>query len=176
MTIEQSRILIFVVALAGFTLTAAVLDFRIRRIPNWLTLSAFGLGFVFRLGFDGWAGLSDGLLAFALGFGTLFVVWVTGGGGAGDVKLMGALGIWLGCTLTWHVIIGSVLFVVILSAFASSEKTNSVATRDPQEPEADSDSASNNPKRKTRVAFAIPVALATWLAVGLDLAGLQPWP
>lgn len=184
MTIEHWQTTIFVVALAGFTITAAIWDFRLRRIPNWLTLSAFGLGIVFRLSFEGWAGLGDGLAAFALGFGTLFLLWVTGGGGAGDVKLMGALGIWLGWTLTWHVIIGSVLFVVIFSAFASSSKTNSVATKDPSEPDGTSDipdeldtaaaTNTNRPKPKTRVAFAIPVALATWLAVGLSLAGIQP--
>jgi prepilin peptidase CpaA len=175
MTIEQWQTAVFIVAIVGFTLTAAVWDFRMRRIPNWLTLSGCVLGLIFRASFEGWPGIGDALAAFALGFGTLFLVWVTGGGGAGDVKLMGALGIWLGCTLTWHVIIGSVLFVVLLSAFASSSHTHSVATKDPVEPPIDgSEPPVNAPKPKTRVAFAIPVALATWLAVGLNLAGIQP--
>lgn len=176
MTIEQFQTVVFVIAVAGFTITAAVWDFRMRRIPNWLTVSAFALGLVFRVGFEGWSGLGEGLAAFALGFGTLFLVWITGGGGAGDVKLMGALGIWLGITLTWHVIIGSVLFVVILSAFASRSHTHSVATRDAAPPVSDGDDPriARGPKPKTRVAFAIPVAMATWLAVGLNLLGIQP--
>jgi prepilin peptidase CpaA len=175
MTIDQWQTVVFVVAIAGLTSTAAVWDFRMRRIPNWLTVSGCLLGLIFRASFEGWAGLGDGLAAFALGFGTLFLVWVIGGGGAGDVKLMGALGVWLGCTLTWHVIIGSVLFVVLLSAFASSSHTNSVATKDVVKPTSDDVSPDSQARKpKTRVAFAIPVALATWLAVGLNLAGIKP--
>ena len=113
-------------AVAGFTLTAAVCDYRTKKLPNWLTVPAFAAGLVFHVvsgamhhGFSGsLSGLLFALGGFATGFGILLVLWLIGGGGAGDVKMMGALGGWLGATMTLYVFFVSVVFVMVGSAGA----------------------------------------------------------
>ena len=170
---------IFLIAVVAFTLAAAVWDFRARRIPNPLVLSAFVLGIIFRATVDGWSALGDASAAFAIGFGTLFVVWITGGGGAGDAKLMGALAVWLGYQMTWQVLIVSVVLVCIYSSVEKRRLKRMAGAPSESEPpgqespgEPRSEAATATPKMK--IAFAIPVAFATWLALGLDLAGLRP--
>src|SRR5471030_2255398 len=114
--------IVFVVALVGFTLATAYTDTYRWKIPNKLTLPFFALGLVYQLvfwGLEPWHGLMDthglmdGLAGFALGFGLYFVLWIVAGGGGGDVKLMGALGAWLGFKLTFFLIIASLVMVVI---------------------------------------------------------------
>lgn len=84
------------VGVLAFTGLAAVLDYRTRKLPNWMTVSAAALGLVCQVAFNGLAGLGQSLGGFAVGFGILLVLWLIGGGGAGDVKFMGALGAWMG--------------------------------------------------------------------------------
>lgn len=84
----------WVAVLCG-SLVAAVCDVRTRRIPNWLTGPMFLAGIVWAAWQCGWAGVGDGLLGcllLAIPFVFLFLL----GGGAGDAKLMGAIGVWLG--------------------------------------------------------------------------------
>jgi len=84
--------LVFVLVVGAFTAVAAVSDLRTRRLPNWLTVPAFAAGLLAHTVVNGFAGLGFALLGFATGFGLLLVLWLIGGGGGGDVKLMGALG------------------------------------------------------------------------------------
>ncbi len=73
-------------------LPAAVFDFRSRRIPNWLCVSGFLAGLAANAALGGWAGLRGSLIGFAAGFGLYFVLYLLHAMGAGDVKLMGAVG------------------------------------------------------------------------------------
>ena len=75
---------------------ACTSDVRSRRIPNWLTFGAAFAGAVYQLAANGFAGLGDGVLGWIVGAAFLFVPFALGGIGAGDVKLMAALGAWLG--------------------------------------------------------------------------------
>jgi prepilin peptidase CpaA len=83
--------------LLAVVLIAAVYDIRFRRIPNWLTaagtLAGLGLNtFLYR----GWPGLRLSLLGLALGFGVYFLLYLLHAMGAGDVKLMAAVGAMVG--------------------------------------------------------------------------------
>lgn len=73
-------------------LYASWIDFAERRVPNWLNaaLALAGLGAQFAFG--GWNGLGVGLTGLLVGFGVLIVPWLMHGMGAGDVKLMAAVG------------------------------------------------------------------------------------
>jgi len=166
----SARLVVLFVALAVYTVVTAVLDQRSRRIPNAVTVPMFAAGWVYQVVFAGLGGLADGGLAFLLGFGSLFVLWLIGAAGGGDVKLLGGLSVWLGFHLTQHVLIASIAFVIVGSVavlaysaatrgFAKTKQTH-LAT-----------GAKAKPRRERRVMpFAIPVALATWTALAVN------WP
>jgi Flp pilus assembly protein protease CpaA len=80
----------------GASLVAAVLDIRSRRIPNWLTLPLLVGGMVVSCIVGGLGGLASALGACLLLALPYVVLFVMGGGGAGDAKMMGAVGAWLG--------------------------------------------------------------------------------
>jgi len=74
----------------------AVKDFRGHRIPNWLTYSGLLVALLVRLGLGGWTELRGGLLGMLFAGGIFFLLFLLGGMGGGDVKLMAAVGAWVG--------------------------------------------------------------------------------
>jgi prepilin peptidase CpaA len=87
----------FFVAL-GICVSAAVTDIRFLQIYNWLTLPALVLGLLWQLATAGPSGLLDGMAGVLIAFAVLLIPFMIGGMGAGDVKLMSALGAWLGAS------------------------------------------------------------------------------
>lgn len=75
---------------------AALIDGTERRVPNWLTLPTILAGLAFSTWLDGLSGLGWSFTGFALGIAMLVVPYALNAMGAGDVKLMGALGAWVG--------------------------------------------------------------------------------
>jgi len=85
-----------VTAVAAVTAIAAVVDIRTRRVPNWLTFGAAAFGIAMatvRPDGVGVAGAFEGLL---VGLLLMLPGHVIGKTGAGDVKLLAALGTLLG--------------------------------------------------------------------------------
>lgn len=170
---------LFVAGVVVLTGIAAYTDTRRRKIPNWLTLPFFALGWVYQGWSHGWGGLYDGLLGFALGFGTYFVLWMVAGGGGGDVKLMGALSVWFGFRLTLWVMVVSTLLVVIDSAAVMIYsilrygmrrfKKQYLATgkTDAKGRPVFAETAAQRRGRRI-IPFAVPLALAAWLVLLAD--------
>lgn len=77
-------------------LTAAVYDVKTRRLPNSLTLGAAVAALVGQVALSGWAGVGLAAAGWAAGLALFFPVFALGGMGAGDVKLLAAVGAWLG--------------------------------------------------------------------------------
>ncbi|MBP0622288.1 A24 family peptidase [Cupriavidus consociatus] len=81
----------------AIVLTAAALDLQHRRIPNWLTFGAWLLALPAQLAIHGLAsGLSAWGLGWLTGLAMFLPLYVLRGMAAGDVKLMAAVGAWLG--------------------------------------------------------------------------------
>jgi len=78
------------------SLAAAAFDLRSRRIPNRLTGATLACGIVWAVFAAGWAGLGDGALGCVLLAFPYVLLFIFAGGGAGDAKIMGAIGMWLG--------------------------------------------------------------------------------
>jgi prepilin peptidase CpaA len=86
--------------LVAVVLVAAVYDARYRRIPNWLTVSGVFIGLALNSFIGrpnegiqaGVPGLLFALKGLAVGFGFYFVLYALRAMGAGDVKLMAAVG------------------------------------------------------------------------------------
>ncbi len=99
---------------------AAVADVWSRRIPNWLTFGALVLGILLNTWLHGLEGALASLAGAALGVAVLLPFYAIGVMGAGDVKLMGALGALLGpqalvSVAVYTAIAGGLLSIVILA-------------------------------------------------------------
>ena len=75
---------------------ACVTDIQSRRIPNWLTFGAAGAAIVFHTIFEGGGGFVLATTGWLVGALIMFLPFALRGLGGGDVKLLAALGAWLG--------------------------------------------------------------------------------
>jgi prepilin peptidase CpaA len=91
------------IGLAIGLILAAVTDVRESRIPNWLTFSLAGFGIVVHGWHQGFNGLILSVEGLAVGILCLIFFYIKGGMGAGDVKLLGAIGAILGPQLVVYV-------------------------------------------------------------------------
>jgi prepilin peptidase CpaA len=85
---------------------AAATDLRSRRIPNWLTLGGLTLALLVRMGL-GWSALLDGMGGAGAGLALGFLLFALGGFGAGDAKLLMAIGAFMG----WSRLPGAILAI-----------------------------------------------------------------
>lgn len=164
--------IVFLSAIALFTVVTAWTDLKSRKIYNKVTLPMWIADWVYQAVFHQTDGLLSGLYGFGVGFGLFYVLWMIGSAGGGDVKLIGALSVWLGPGLTLKVMLASLIFVVMgtfLVVVGGVFRQGWRKTQAKYSPKAgDTKRARSAPetvdqKSKRRVmAFAMPVALATW--------------
>jgi prepilin peptidase CpaA len=102
LTEQHLAVLVLVTLAAGF-------DLAEKRIPNWITYTGVLLGFALGIITGGWAGFGIAALGFLVGFLPLLLMYSGGGLGAGDVKLMGAVGALLGYPLAINAVLGTFL-------------------------------------------------------------------
>jgi prepilin peptidase CpaA len=84
------------IILASVLLVAGVTDLRSSKIPNWLTMSAMAGGLLGHSLINGLSGLLFSVKGFGLGLAMFLVLYIIGGMGAGDVKLLAAVGSFIG--------------------------------------------------------------------------------
>ncbi len=97
------------------SLVAALWDIKSRRIPNWLTLPLFVAGLLQAAMFSGWDGLKSSLFAVIVLALPYILLFLFAGGGAGDAKLMAAVGAWLGLQSGVVALVWISVFAVILA-------------------------------------------------------------
>ncbi len=84
------------VIMVAMVAAAAYIDLRYLRIPNAFTLGGAAVGLLLSLLFRGPDGLVSGLAGWALGAALFFAFFAIGVMGAGDVKLLAAVGALMG--------------------------------------------------------------------------------
>jgi prepilin peptidase CpaA len=158
------------------TLIACVTDIRTRRIPNILTFGAAAAAFLFHFTTEGLSAGGLSVAAWLVGILIFLPFFLVGGLGAGDVKLVGAVGAWLGTpsAALWVAIYtglaGGVMAIIVmlLRGFAKTAFNNmrfmltswrlGVATV----PGLTLDDSAG-----PKLAYAIPIAVGTGLTVWL---------
>jgi prepilin peptidase CpaA len=161
---------VFVVAVGVFVAMAACTDYRMHRIPNYITVPTAILGLAYHALAPAGVGVWLSLAGFAVGFALLFVPWLLGGSGMGDVKLLAALGAWLGpkwllVAFALSMIIASTLALTMLlwgmlrKGMWRTKRKFSGGLRTTTDQKAAG--------RQTRrvLPFAVPLALATWVVL-----------
>ncbi|WP_165861105.1 A24 family peptidase [Paenibacillus paeoniae] len=110
-------------AAAAQLLIAFITDMKHQTISNWLTGTSFLMGMLYHglasgIEGQGWLYTAAGAAA---GFVPLLILYAFGGIGAGDVKLFGALGAWVGAAMIAQLMMYSILYAgafgVLLLAF-----------------------------------------------------------
>ncbi|MEW5796520.1 MAG: A24 family peptidase [Candidatus Zixiibacteriota bacterium] len=102
-------VVIALIAIAAYT------DWRWRIIKNVFTLPAIAMGLLLQGLSNGWPGLIAGLLGLGVGAGLMMIPYFFGQMGAGDVKLMAALGALLGAFAALNVFLYTTLAGGILA-------------------------------------------------------------
>ena len=152
---------IFVVAVGLYVALAAATDIRMHRIPNYLTVPAALLGLAYHtLAPTGWGPLAS-LAGLAVGFSLLFIPWLLGGSGMGDVKLLAALGAWLG----WKCLLAAFAVSTVFAAVAALAilAHNSLSGDKSKAGRGKAGLHGLARRRRARILpFAVPVAMSTW--------------
>jgi prepilin peptidase CpaA len=156
---------ILIAAVAVYTAACAIADARTQRIPNYLTVPAAAAGLAYHAFFpSGWGALSA-LAGFSVGFLVLLLPWFLGGGGMGDVKLLAALGAWLGpqwilVAFAASAVLAAFMAIGVLALVSLRSGVHGARQR---VAEAQRPTSSNSPRKRRQVLpFAIPVAAGTW--------------
>jgi prepilin peptidase CpaA len=84
------------ILVGALLVVACISDLRTRRIPNVLTFSAAAGALVFHLVTSGWNAAGWSIAGCVVGALLFFPMFALRGMGAGDVKLLAAVGAWLG--------------------------------------------------------------------------------
>lgn len=97
-------------ACVATAIVAAATDIHGQRVPNWLSLSAAVLAVVLHTYLSGLSGLLFSLEGLTIGFALLIGFYAVGGMGAGDVKLLAAVGAFLGPWEVFQVFLYATVF------------------------------------------------------------------
>ncbi len=163
-----------------FVIVAAYIDGKELRVPNMLTIPMIIAGWIYsmiayQLTGDGWyVGLGWSLAGTAVGLATLLPAYSIGGMGAGDVKMMGAIGAWIYCANTFYAfcvsaIVGAVLSVAMVLWARQGQKhwnqflfiINEIVTV--KNPETLATIAAQRKSSMRLLPYGIPIAIGTVL-------------
>lgn len=109
-------------------IAASITDARSQRIPNALTFGSAGVALLFHATAPEGLGLSGAVAGLATGLAIFFPLFALGSMGAGDLKLMAALGGWLGWQpIVWVALYGAVAGGVLALIVAARHRYTTTA-------------------------------------------------
>lgn len=165
------------ILLGTFLALACMTDLRTRRIPNVLTVSAAGAGLFFHLVTGGPSAAAWSVAGWFAGALLFFPMFALRGMGAGDVKLLAAVGAWL--------LPGEVAVAALVTSLAGGVIALAVALGHGYLRQAFSnlylllmhwrlsgirplESVSLQREGSPRIAYAVPIAIGTMVTLWLE--------
>lgn len=172
--------ILLIICLFSVLIVAAVSDLRFQKIPNYLTYPAMFIALAYHGVTNGLEGLLFSAGGLALGIAIFILPYLMGGMGAGDAKLMGAVGAMLGprgvfIAFLFTAIVGGVYALIILlinrqyskefiTRHATTVKTFVLTRCFIPIPGAEDE-------KKPRLCYGVAIALGTFLYMFLELSG-----
>ena len=174
-----------VIFLSGILIAAVANDLRCQKIPNLLTYPAMGIALVYHFIMSGPDGLLFSAGGLALGIAVFILPYLMGGMGAGDAKLMGAVGAILGAkgvfiAFLFTAITGGVYALILVlikrqhfkGFFTKQAATLKTFIYTKQFIPISGDSNEKKPK----LCYGIAIALGTLFSVFLEFSGYYRFP
>lgn len=109
LSIQVQSFLILLITLVG-----AYFDIKFRKVPNWLTFGAFFSALTLNLCSLKLSQVLNCVLGLVVGILLLLIPYMMGGMGAGDVKLLGAIGSFVGYQKIISIFINSAIAGFVL--------------------------------------------------------------
>jgi prepilin peptidase CpaA len=169
-----------IILLLSILSISAIIDFRTQKIPNLITCPSVLVAFLYHFFTNGIDGLIFSSLGLATGIGLLIIPYMLGLSGAGDAKLMGAVGAILGSKSVFvafllTALVGGIYAVILVllnqKQFKGFFKKQFITLQlfiltrkfipDPVE--------ENN--QKPKMCYGVAIAVGTFIYIGLDLSG-----
>jgi prepilin peptidase CpaA len=160
-------------------IAALIYDFRLQRIPNFLTYPTMALAIGFYSFTTGVDGLLFSAAGFALGIAILLPPYLMGGMGAGDAKLLGAVGAVLGpkgvfISFLYTALIGGVYAVTVLfikRGLARGMAARALTTAKTCLLTQSIVDVSSKEENSPRLCYGVAIALGTMTYIGMDMMG-----
>lgn len=184
-TMNLSIDVFLIIFLSIILIAAAVNDLRFQKIPNLLTYPAMCIALVYHFIMSGPDGLLFSAGGLAMGIAVLILPYLMGGMGAGDAKLMGAVGAILGAkgvfvAFLFTAIAGGIYALILLLVRRRAFKgfwqqdvatlKTFIFTRQFIPISGDSN------EKKPRLCYGIAIALGTLFSVFLEFSGYYKFP
>ena len=159
---------------------SAIIDLRTQKIPNLITVPSVIIALIYHYFTNGIDGLIFSLLGLGTGIALLIIPYMLGGMGAGDAKLMGAVGAILGIkgvfvAFLFTALVGGIYSLVTImlhrKQFKGFFKKQLITLKlfiltrkfipDPVEEN----------HKKPKMCYGVAIALGTFIYMGLDISG-----
>lgn len=158
------------------TLLACWIDYAQRKVPNWLNAALAAAGIAAQAAYIGWAGVGNAAAGMAVGIAVLIIPWAMHGMGAGDVKLMGAIGAWFGpwlCLAAFCVgaIVGGIIAVAMITVSrkwqyaAANMAVIMTKVQSKEHVFSEFGSARGFGKTSSLLPYGIPLSIGAWLVL-----------
>jgi prepilin peptidase CpaA len=166
--------------LSALLLTAAAIDLHTQRIPNLIVYPSMLIALTYNTIMNGTGGLIYSAGGIAIGTALLIVPYLLGGMGAGDAKLMGAIGGFLGAkgvliAFLLTAVVGGIYALIVIFVYRSAFRgffrkqfnklLNFILIRKYM-PET-METAKNGPK----LCYGVPIAIGTGLLIIMEKLG-----
>jgi len=167
------------IIIALLVLPAAVTDLKSQRIPNKITFPAVIIGMILNTWLNGLDGLIFSLQGLGLGIAIFIIPYIIGKMGAGDAKLMGAVGAFLGpkgviIAFIYIAIAGGIYSLLMIffhrqqfKGFFAEQYVNLLVLRVTKK----LDLGNKQEQGRPLLCYGLAIAAGTWLYIGLTLFG-----